>query len=142
MLVGQTVLPLHPPISYENHLADIVTAQVSSLQDGITYSVSVPDQTATSGSGDIYIQITGPTSNAWIGFGQGSQMSGAKMFIIYSDSTGRNVTLSPRKGAGHSQPSFDPSAQVVLLGHSGISNGVMTANIKCTSTQEASNYLP
>lgn len=105
---------------------------VSTQESGITYSVSVPDTTASSGSGDIYIQISGPSSNSWIGFGQGSSMSGSKMFIIYANAAGTNVTLSPRKASGHSQPTFDSSAQVTLLEGSSISGGVMTANIKCS----------
>jgi hypothetical protein len=109
---------------------------VSTTENGIKYSVSVPDTTASSGSGDIYIQITGPSSNSWIGFGQGTGMSGAKMFIIYASSSGNNVTLSPRKGSGHVQPSFDSSAQVTLLEGSGISNNVMTANIKCSDCKD------
>ncbi|TID24384.1 iron reductase domain protein [Venturia nashicola] len=109
---------------------------VSTKEGGITYSVSVPDTTASSGSGDIYIQMSGPSTNSWIGFGQGSSMSGSKMFIIYANAAGTNVTLSPRKGSGHSQPSFDSSAQVTLVEGSGISNGVMTANIKCSDCKD------
>jgi len=105
---------------------------ISQSESGIKYSVSVPDTTASSGSGDIYIQISGPSSNSWIGFGQGSSMTGAKMFIIYASSSGNNVTLSPRKGSGHVQPTYDSSSQVTLLAGSGISGGVMTANIKCS----------
>ncbi|QDS73760.1 hypothetical protein FKW77_005149 [Venturia effusa] len=127
-------------------LASSACAQsVSTQESGITYAVSVPDTTASSGSGDIYIQISGPSSNSWIGFGQGSQMSGAKMFIIYANAAGTNVTLSPRTGSGHSQPSFDSSAQVTLLEGSGISNGVMTANIKCSDctglTSSSSSWI-
>jgi hypothetical protein len=59
-------------------------------------------------------------------------MSGAKMFVIYANAAGTNVTLSPRKGTGHVQPNFDSSSTATLLGGSGISNGVMTANIKCS----------
>lgn len=66
-------------------------------------------------------------------------MSGSKMFIIYANSAGTNVTLSPRKGSGHSQPSFDSSAQVTLLEGSGISNGVMTANIKCSDCKDVTS---
>lgn len=58
-------------------------------------------------------------------------MAGSHIFIIYTDSAGTNVTLSPRTASGESQPSFDSSAQAVLTEGSGVSNGVMTANIKC-----------
>jgi hypothetical protein len=104
---------------------------VSATQGGITYAVSVPADTASTKSGDIYIQIKGPSSNTWIGLGQGSSMSGANMFVIYSSSSGTNVTLSPRTGSGHVQPTYNSGAKVTLLEGSGIANGVMTANIKC-----------
>jgi hypothetical protein len=58
-------------------------------------------------------------------------MSGANIFVIYASSSGSNVTLSPRTGSGHVEPKYNSGAQVTLLGGSGISNGVMTANIKC-----------
>jgi hypothetical protein len=44
------------------------------------------------------------------------------------------VTLSPRTASGYSQPSYDGAAQVTLLEGSGVSNGVMTANVRCKST--------
>lgn len=104
---------------------------MKTTQGGITYAVSVPAQTVSSGSGDMYIQISGPTSNSWMAIGQGSSMSGANMFVIYASSNGQNVTLSPRTTSGHNTPSFNSGAQAILMEGSGISNGVMTANIKC-----------
>ena len=98
------------------------------------YSVNVPAQSASSDSGDIYFQIQGPSSLQWIGLGQGQQMAGANIFIIYSDASGTNITLSPRLGKGNFQPNYDSQAQVSLLGGSGIANGVMTANVRCKST--------
>jgi len=68
---------------------------------------------------------------SWIGLGQGTEMAGSNIFMIYADSAGTNVTLSPRKGVGEVMPLEDMTAQVTLLGGSGISNGVMTANVKC-----------
>jgi hypothetical protein len=63
--------------------------------------------------------------------GQGSSMSGANMFVIYASSNGQNVTLSPRTTSGHNTPSFNSGSQAILMEGSGISGGVMTANIKC-----------
>ena len=53
--------------------------------------------------------------------------------IIYTDSTSNNITVSPRTGNGHYMPSYNSSAQTTLLAGSGVSNGVMTANIKCSN---------
>jgi hypothetical protein len=61
-------------------------------------------------------------------------MAGSNMFVVYTSSGGNNVTLSPRTASGEVQPNFNNAAQVTLLEGSGVSNGVMTANVKCKST--------
>merc|ERR1711881_368232 len=109
--------------------AQIATAS----QNGLSYSFSVPDTTASSGSGDVYIQISCATSNTWCGLGSGSRMFGSNMFIIYTNAAGNNVTLSPRTASGQSEPSYDSSVQAVLTEGSGVSNGMMTANILCSN---------
>lgn len=76
----------------------------------------------------------------WIGLGQGgaNQMRNSNIFIIYADSTGSNVTLSPRLGTGEVEPKFNSGAQVSLVEGSGIANGVMTANVRCGCSLMAS----
>jgi hypothetical protein len=96
---------------------------------GITYSVGIPSSTTNAGSGDIYLQISGPSSYQWIAMGIGQGMTGATIFVMYADGTG-NVTISPRTGVGHVMPLFNSDAQVTLLAGSGDSDGVMTANVK------------
>lgn len=59
-------------------------------------------------------------------------MAGSNIFVVYADASGNNVTLSPRLGKGQVQPEFDNEAQVFLLEGSGIANGKMTANVRCT----------
>lgn len=68
---------------------------------------------------------------SWIGLGQGTQMTGANIFMIYANSAGTNVTLSPRSGIGEKPPTTDSAASVTLLDGSGISDGMMKANVKC-----------
>jgi len=99
----------------------------------ICVSLNIPDKSSSSGNGDIYMQISAPTSYSWVGIGQGSQMAGAQIFVIYTDSSGNNVTMSPRLGTGHVRPTFNQNAQVSLLDGSGVSNGQMTANFKCST---------
>jgi Cytochrome domain of cellobiose dehydrogenase len=98
---------------------------------GVCFAVNVPAATAKSGSGDIYFQISGPSTMSWIGLGQGSQMKASNIFMIYANAAGTNVTLSPRLGTGNSQPSADTTAEVTLLSGSGISNNMMIANVRC-----------
>lgn len=100
-------------------------------EGGACYAVNVPASTAATGTGDIFFQISGPTSLSWIGLGQGSGMKGANIFIIYADATGTNVTVSTRLGVGNQEPNPDTSANVTLLDGSGIMNDMMVANIQC-----------
>lgn len=93
----------------------------------VSYAINIPEP----GSTDIFFQIQGPSSMQWIALGQGSQMAGGNMFIIYADSTGNNVTLSPRASTGEVEPTAASSSTVTLLEGSGISNSVMTANVLC-----------
>lgn len=59
-------------------------------------------------------------------------MRGANMFVIYASEDG-NVTLSPRLGVGNVMPLYNEAAKVELLGGTGIENGMMTANVRCSS---------
>ena len=77
------------------------------------------------------MQIQGPATKSWIALGQGSLMKGSQMFIIYPNAAGTNVTLSPRLGGGHYEPSAGAAHNAHLLAGSGIANGNMTANILC-----------
>ena len=60
-------------------------------------------------------------------------MSGANMFVMYTSSNGNNVTISPRRGVGNVQPQHDKSTNLQLLEGSGVSKGVMTANVRCSN---------
>jgi hypothetical protein len=58
-------------------------------------------------------------------------MANSNMFVVYTSADGNNVTLSPRTTSSYSAPSPNDAAQVTLLEGSGVSNGVMTANVRC-----------
>jgi hypothetical protein len=51
--------------------------------------------------------------------------------MIYKNTDGTNVTLSPRRGVGDREPASDSAAETTLLEGSGIANGLMIANVKC-----------
>jgi Cytochrome domain of cellobiose dehydrogenase len=84
---------------------------------------------------DIFFQISGPSTMSWMALGQGGQMAGANIFVIYANAAGTNVTLSSRLGTGEQQPNPDTTAMVTLLDGSGIVNGMMVANVKCKRPQ-------
>jgi hypothetical protein len=102
-------------------------------QNGITYTVNIPEATALAGSGPIFFQLKSTTELQWFAWGQGSRMQGANIFIVYASSDGNNVTVSPRLGMEHVMPLHNSKAQLSVLNNSGISNGIMTANIRCDS---------
>ncbi|OJJ37951.1 hypothetical protein ASPWEDRAFT_39656 [Aspergillus wentii DTO 134E9] len=103
-------------------------------QNSISYSVNIPRITAFSGSGPIYFQLKSTSNLQWFAWGQGSQMRGANIFVVYSSVDGTNITVSPRLGGrGHTEPTFNSDAQISVLSGSGISDGMITANIRCDS---------
>jgi Cytochrome domain of cellobiose dehydrogenase/Domain of unknown function (DUF2427) len=59
------------------------------------------------------------------------QMKDTLMFIIYADSTGKNVTVSPRLSYGNTEPSYTTNVTYTVALGSGISNGSMTASVLC-----------
>ncbi|OJJ42161.1 hypothetical protein ASPZODRAFT_29416 [Penicilliopsis zonata CBS 506.65] len=117
----------------------VTLAQVQTFtpprQEEITYSVNVPESTASTGSGPIYLQLYSLRPLTWFAWGQGAQMQGANIMLVYTAPDGHNVTVSPRLGVEHVMPLYNPQARVALLGGSGInsSTGAMTANIRCDS---------
>lgn len=97
----------------------------------LTFSIHVPLETANSSSGPIYFQLNSTREVNWFALGQGTQMSGANIFVVYT--AGNDVTVSPRLGKGHVQPLYNKDAKVSVLGGSGNQNGVITANVRCDS---------
>jgi hypothetical protein len=123
---------------YFSVLSSLALAQFQTFsppgQNDITYSINVPDGTATSSSGPIFIQMKSTTLDIeWFAFGEGTRMQGSNIFVVYGNGNGNNVTLSPRLGGPHIEPLHNSEAQVTVLDGSGISNGTVTANIRCDS---------
>jgi hypothetical protein len=110
-----------------------VLAQVHSFhppgRNDLTYSINIPDDTARSGSGPIFFQMNSTSQVEWFALGQGMQMAGANIFVVYASNN--NVTVSPRLGVGEIEPLFNKDAQITILDGSGVHDGVITANVRC-----------
>lgn len=101
----------------------------------VCLQIAIPESSASSGSGNIYFQITAPDSYSWVGIGTGRGMSDANIFIMYANGDG-NVTISPRQAPGEVMPTVVANgADLTLLDGSGVSNGVMTANVRCSNCE-------
>jgi hypothetical protein len=96
--------------------------------------LSIPEDTASSGNGDIFFQISAPDSYEYVALGQGTRMTGSNIFVVYTSADGKNVTLSPRLATGYREPTFNGDAEVTLLEGSGVYNGKMVANVRCMKT--------
>ncbi|KAH7368993.1 hypothetical protein B0T11DRAFT_69157 [Plectosphaerella cucumerina] len=101
----------------------------------VCFQIAIPESSASSGSGNIYFQITAPDSYSWVALATGRGMSDSNMFMMYADGSG-NVTISPRQASGNVMPTVaDSGADLELLEGSGVSNGVMTANVRCSNCE-------
>ncbi|KAF9690970.1 hypothetical protein EKO04_011248 [Ascochyta lentis] len=116
-------------------LASQASAQVASVcpSSNVCFKLNIPESTASSGSGDIFFQLSAPSTYSWVALGQGRAMAGSNIFVVYTSADGNNVTLSPRSASGYNMPTLSSATQVELLEGSGVSNGIMTANVKCSN---------
>jgi len=113
--------------------ANVPTSQQCFASNKACYTLNIPQATVDSGSGDIFFQISAPTSVGWAALGQGGGMKGANIFVIYPSANGTSITLSPRLASGEQQPLYNENAKVELLAGSGVANGMMIANVKCSN---------
>ncbi|KAH8596445.1 hypothetical protein B0O99DRAFT_620456 [Bisporella sp. PMI_857] len=95
----------------------------------VTFALNIPQ---ADDNNDLYFTLSGPSASSWIAVGMGSnKMDNSMIFMMYADSTGSNITLSPRFGNGNYEPSYTKDITVSVLPGSGIANGIMTANAMC-----------
>ncbi|GAB0138472.1 hypothetical protein EsDP_00006707 [Epichloe bromicola] len=117
-------------------ILNVATAQAAptsycSVDNQVCFQWGVPEAVANSGSGNVYFQLRAPTSYAWVGLGIGSRMQGSDMFVMYENGNG-NVTLSTRQGLNHVMPTYRQKKGVELLAGSGVVDGHMVANVRCS----------
>ncbi|RDA91767.1 hypothetical protein CP533_4766 [Ophiocordyceps camponoti-saundersi (nom. inval.)] len=112
-------------------------AAAVALKSRVCFRWAVPSNTtsasaSSSSSNEVIFQLQAPTSYRWVALGIGSQMRDADMFVVYASGSNDNVTLSTRRGTGHQPPQYAARTDVELVDGSGISDGLMTANVRCT----------
>ncbi|KAJ5024005.1 hypothetical protein J3E73DRAFT_335735 [Bipolaris maydis] len=97
-------------------LASLASAQVANVcPSGVCFKLNIPQDTASSGTGDIFFQIQAPSSYEWVALGQGRAMANSNIFVVYTSASGNNVTLSPRQTSSYAPPTPNSNAQVTLL---------------------------
>lgn len=61
------------------------------------------------------------------------------MIMVYSDPSGKNVTVSPRLGSSHVEPSFTDTVGITVLPGTGIKGNTTTVNAKCSNCRKWKN---
>lgn len=109
-----------------------IAADVYTSSDlGISFALNVAND-----SNDLFFSLTGPGDGSWLAIGWGSnKMANSLMIIAYPTSNGSYVTVSPRLGTGHTEPTIAPNVTVRLRARSGVqtdaSNNTLTVNAQC-----------
>ena len=109
----------------------VAALDVKCAKAGVCFGLGISDRTASSNDNDIFFKLTAPGGTSWVSLGQGSQMDGANMFVIYPSSDGNNITISSRLGNGHKAPEPDSDTQLTVLEGSSASAGEMVAVVRC-----------
>ncbi|KAB2570909.1 Cytochrome b561 eukaryote [Lasiodiplodia theobromae] len=72
----------------------------------LTFSLTA---TNTDDAVDLYLHLSAPDDCQWVAVGVGARMKDALIFLVYHDSSGNNVTFSPRVATGESEPTYRSS---------------------------------
>ncbi|KUJ11869.1 CBD9-like protein [Mollisia scopiformis] len=113
-----------------------VSTSVSSgfaANDGsVSFALNIPQD---DDSNDLYFSMQGDASQSWIAIGMGNdKMDDSLIWMVYKDSTGKNLTLSPRLSYGHVEPAYSSNLSVqVLPGTEITSDGNYTLFAMCTN---------
>ena len=68
--------------------AAYIVGQVDGTSQDLVFAVNIE-----STSNDLYFHMSGPASQAWVGVGTGTLMSGALMFIAYPAADGKSKNI-------------------------------------------------
>lgn len=142
LVLGQTNADM------QNDPISVFVTTPGSGSGNYVFALNVP-----SNSEDIYFHLSGPDAYQWIAVGTGSEMKNSLMFIAYLNSTGTGnyvpsyspsfrspaniwftgVTLSPRISTDETEPSYSSNINVETLSSTGVANGTIAVNGRCTN---------
>ncbi|KAI1360390.1 hypothetical protein F5Y08DRAFT_317497 [Xylaria arbuscula] len=92
-----------------------------SPQKDLAFAINVPDDASSS---DLFFSMAFPAQSSWVAVGLGSSTMGGNPLVLmaYPSKHGDNVTMSPRRSYGHSEPVYDPAIDVRALEGTGLFN--------------------
>ncbi|KAL8713397.1 MAG: hypothetical protein Q9220_002596 [cf. Caloplaca sp. 1 TL-2023] len=107
------------------------TFVTSDSSNNLTFSINVPLDPRS--PNDFGFYLSAPHGNSWVAVGFGKHMKDAFMLVAYTDKDGKNITLSPRVGTGHVEPSYYKNNTMSLetKDGTGIKDGRYVINAVC-----------
>ncbi|KAI0399800.1 hypothetical protein F4802DRAFT_587782 [Xylaria palmicola] len=84
------------------------------------FALNVPDAS----SSEVFFSMAFPVQTSWAAVGLGASSMGGNPLVLmaYPSASGENVTISPRRCYGHSEPVHDPGIVVRALPGTGLFN--------------------
>ncbi|KAE8448065.1 hypothetical protein EG329_009830 [Mollisiaceae sp. DMI_Dod_QoI] len=127
--VGTALFTLFSPIAA---VSTSVSSGFAASDGSVSFALNIPQ---ADDNNDLYFAIQGDASQSWIAIGMGSdKMDDSLIWMVYKDSSGKNVTLSPRLSYDHVEPSYTSNISYqVLPGTTITSDDNYTVFAKCTN---------
>ncbi|CAL8584481.1 hypothetical protein XPA_010075 [Xanthoria parietina] len=98
------------------------TFVTSDSEANLTFSINL--HADPSSPNDFGFYLSAPSANSWIAIGFGDRMKDSFMLIAYPSKDGNKLTLSPRLGSGHVEPShYNNNTMSIDLRQSEIQDG-------------------
>ncbi|KAI1331764.1 iron reductase domain protein [Xylariaceae sp. FL0255] len=108
------------------------TSTFVSPQGNFGFAMNVPDNSST----DLYFSLAFSAGLTWaaVGLGASNMKQNALVLMVYPSASGKNVTISPRRTTGHTEPAYDPDINVQTLSGTGlVDNSTFLYNGVCTN---------
>ncbi|KAI8948418.1 hypothetical protein F4801DRAFT_458954 [Xylaria longipes] len=92
-----------------------------SPQKDLAFALNVPNDTSSS---NLYFSMVFSIQTAWVAVGLGASTMGGNPLVLmaYPSASGENVTISPRRCYGHSEPIYDSGINIEAMPGTGLLN--------------------
>ncbi|KAI0451188.1 hypothetical protein F5B21DRAFT_488031 [Xylaria acuta] len=92
-----------------------------SPQKDLAFALNVPNDTSSS---NLFFSMAFSIQTAWVAVGLGASTMGGNPLVLmaYPSASGKNVTISPRRCYGHSEPIYDSDIDIEALPGTGLLN--------------------
>ncbi|KAI0430689.1 hypothetical protein F5Y09DRAFT_306994 [Xylaria sp. FL1042] len=117
VLASLTALPLTTIAASPSQSSSIFVTP----QKDLVFALNVPSDPSSS---DLFFSLAFPAHSSWVSIGLGASTMGGNPLVLmaYPSASGTNVTLSPRRCTGHTEPVYDADVAVTALAGTGLFN--------------------